>query len=100
MNFGQGGYLAISNDLSYANAIIGLLGRFFVNIAYNSGTQYSAELIPTQVRGQGLAAVHVIGYLATFCSPYILLLVGIHQSSTWFSDNLSFFFLFYRPKHG
>lgn len=76
-NFGQGAYLIFSNDSSYVNAIILLFGRFFANIAYNSGTQYAAELIPTQVRGQGLAAVHVIGYSAAFGSPYILMLVNI-----------------------
>ncbi|CAG2066666.1 unnamed protein product, partial [Timema podura] len=53
-------------------ASLAIIGRFGVNIAYNSGAQYAAELIPTEVRGQGVAAIHVAGYAATFFSPYIL----------------------------
>lgn len=56
-------------------AIIAAIGRMGVNVAYNSGAQYAAELIPTEVRGQGVAAVHVAGYAATFFSSYILYLV-------------------------
>ncbi|XP_077294654.1 solute carrier family 22 member 13-like [Arctopsyche grandis] len=55
-------------------ASIAALGRLGVNVAYNSGAQYAAELIPTEVRGQGVAAVHVAGYAATFFSSYILYL--------------------------
>ncbi|XP_067013677.2 organic cation transporter protein isoform X2 [Anabrus simplex] len=54
--------------------VLAVVGRLGVNIAYNSGVQYAAELIPTEVRGQGVAAMHVAGYGATFCSPYILYL--------------------------
>lgn len=46
-------------------------------MAYNSGAQYATELIPTCVRGQGVAAVHVAGYALTFFSSYILFLVRI-----------------------
>nr|CAD7429238.1 unnamed protein product [Timema monikensis] len=51
-----------------------VIGRFGVYIAYFSGSQYAAELIPTEVRGQGVAAVHVTGYAATFFSAHILYL--------------------------
>lgn len=43
-----------------------------MTVAYNSGAQYATELIPTCVRGQGVAAVHVAGYAFTFFSAYIL----------------------------
>jgi hypothetical protein len=56
-------------------AALGVVGRFGVSIAYNSGTQYAAELIPTEVRGQGIGLIHVAGYAATFFSPHILYLV-------------------------
>jgi hypothetical protein len=56
-------------------ASLSVIGRFGVNIAYNSGAQYAAELIPTEVRGQGVAFVHVAGYAAAFFSPYVLYLV-------------------------
>lgn len=43
-----------------------------INVAYNSGAQYAIELIPTQVRGQGVSAIHVSGYAASFFSTHIL----------------------------
>ncbi|XP_060649112.1 organic cation transporter protein isoform X2 [Drosophila nasuta] len=51
---------------------LSVIGRFGVTVAYNSGAQYATELIPTCVRGQGVAAVHVMGYAFTFFSSYIL----------------------------
>lgn len=51
---------------------LSVVGRFGVTVAYNSGAQYATELIPTCVRGQGVAAVHVAGYAFTFFSAYIL----------------------------
>lgn len=52
--------------------VLSVIGRFCVTVAYNSGAQYATELIPTCVRGQGVAAVHVMGYGFTFFSSYIL----------------------------
>lgn len=57
-------------------ASLAIIGRFGVTVAYNSGAQYATELIPTCVRAQGVAAVHVAGYALTFFSSYILYLVG------------------------
>lgn len=57
-------------------ASLAIIGRFGVTVAYNSGAQYATELIPTCVRGQGVAAVHVAGYALTFFSSYILYLVS------------------------
>lgn len=51
-----------------------------MTVAYNSGAQYATELIPTCVRGQGVAAVHVAGYALTFFSSYILYLVRSSMS--------------------
>lgn len=57
-------------------AVLSIIGRFGVTVAYNSGAQYAAELIPTCVRGQGVAAAHVAGYALTFFSSYILFTVS------------------------
>jgi OCT family organic cation transporter-like MFS transporter 4/5 len=57
-------------------AALSIVGRFGVTIAYNSGAQYTTELIPTCVRAQGVAAAHVAGYALTFFSSYILYTVG------------------------
>lgn len=54
---------------------LAVIGRFGVTVAYNSAAQYATELIPTCVRGQGIATVHVAGYAFTFFSSYILYLV-------------------------
>lgn len=53
-------------------ATLNVIGRFGITVAYNSGAQYATELIPTCVRGQGVAAAHVAGYALTFFSSYIL----------------------------
>lgn len=60
-------------------AVLSIIGRFGVTMAYNSGAQYAAELIPTCVRGQGVATAHVAGYALTFFSSYILYSVRL----TW-----------------
>lgn len=55
-------------------ACLTIAARFGVAISYESGSQYATELIPTCVRGQGVAAVHVAGFAASFMAPYILYL--------------------------
>lgn len=50
------------------------LARFGIVVAYNSSAQYATEIIPTSVRGQGVVAVHIVGYAFTFLSSYILYL--------------------------
>lgn len=71
-------------------AVLSIIGRFGVTVAYNSGAQYAAELIPTCVRGQGVAAAHVAGYALTFFSSYILYTVGWIYRGTRLKLNLTF----------
>ncbi|XP_017874246.1 PREDICTED: organic cation transporter 1-like [Drosophila arizonae] len=49
-----------------------LLTRFGVSIADGVSSQLCTELIPTCVRGRGVAVAHVVGFAASFLSPYIL----------------------------
>ncbi|EDV90610.1 steroid transmembrane transporter SLC22A24 [Drosophila grimshawi] len=49
-----------------------LVARFGVSIADGASSQLCTELIPTCVRGSGVAVVHVAGFAASFLSPYIL----------------------------
>ncbi|KAH8406672.1 hypothetical protein KR222_002333 [Zaprionus bogoriensis] len=63
---------SVSNRTTTLLVTLSVIGRFGVTVAYNSGAQYATELIPTCVRGQGVAAVHVMGYAFTFFSAYIL----------------------------
>lgn len=53
------------------SAILAIMGRFFINISFNIGLQYAAELLPTVVRGQGLTFIHVFGHIASAMTPYI-----------------------------
>lgn len=54
--------------------VLEITARFGITTAYNSGAQYAVELIPAVVRGQGVSAIHVTGYAASFFSPQILYL--------------------------
>ncbi|EDW80741.1 uncharacterized protein Dwil_GK11400 [Drosophila willistoni] len=49
-----------------------LAARFGVSIADGASSQFSTELIPTCVRGRGVAVAHVAGFAASFLSPYII----------------------------
>ncbi|KAJ6641366.1 Carcinine transporter, partial [Pseudolycoriella hygida] len=55
-------------------------GRFFVNFSYNIGMQYCAEILPTVVRAQGVAFIHIMGYVASILSPVVVYLSTIHES--------------------
>lgn len=66
----------VTNPMLLLSLIV--CSRFGVIVAYNSGAQYAVELIPTEVRGQGVSIIHLVGYLASFFSPQILYL-----SSFW-----------------
>lgn len=81
-------------------AILSVVGRFGVTIAYNSGAQYATELIPTCVRGQGVSAAHVAGYALTFFSPYILYSVSdsSHLPKSRISSNQLSFDIVFSPR--
>lgn len=61
------------SDHIYA-ATLAIMGRFFVNISYNIGLQYAAELLPTVVRAQGVALIHIMGYVASIAAPFVVYL--------------------------
>lgn len=50
------------------------MGRFCVNFSYNIGIQYAAELLPTVVRAQGVAFIHIMGYVASIVAPFVVYL--------------------------
>lgn len=68
-------YFDYSADNFIAIATLALIGRFCVNIAFNIGLQYAAEIMPTVIRAQGVSAVHIAGYVAALVAPQIVLLV-------------------------
>ncbi|XP_068621935.1 carcinine transporter-like [Battus philenor] len=69
--------LATTVPLGIPSASLAIVGRFSVNISYNIGMQYAAELLPTVVRAQGLALIHMTGYVATILVPYIVYMATI-----------------------
>ncbi|XP_023167165.1 organic cation transporter protein isoform X2 [Drosophila hydei] len=58
-------------------ATLAIMGRFFVNISYNIGLQYAAEILPTVVRAQGVAFIHIMGYVASIIAPFVVYLANI-----------------------
>ncbi|XP_046621484.1 organic cation transporter protein-like isoform X1 [Neodiprion virginianus] len=70
----------LSTDLMVHMSIgLSVTARLCVVIAFNSGSQYAAELIPTVIRGRGVALIHVVGYAASFLSPLLLYLSRFWQ---------------------
>lgn len=51
-----------------------------MNISYNIGLQYAAELLPTVVRAQGVAFIHIMGYVASIVAPFVVYLANISPS--------------------
>ncbi|XP_044736248.1 organic cation transporter protein-like [Chrysoperla carnea] len=69
--------LATMVPVGVPSATLAIMGRFSVNISYNIGLQYIAELLPTVVRAQGVALVHIMGYVSSIIAPFIVLLADI-----------------------
>lgn len=69
--------LATTVPIGPYSAALAIAGRFFVNISYNIGLQYAAELLPTVVRAQGVAFIHIMGYVASIIAPFVVYLAYI-----------------------
>ncbi|KAL5272987.1 hypothetical protein ACFFRR_000016 [Megaselia abdita] len=64
-------FATLAQDSAVIFASLALVGRFFVNISYNIGLQYAAEILPTVVRAQGVTFIHIMGYVASMLAPFI-----------------------------
>lgn len=53
-------------------AIAAIFARFFVTVAYNVDQQWTVEVLPTVVRGQGWAVINVLGHSAILLSPFVV----------------------------
>lgn len=62
---------ASSTPIGVAYTSLAICGRLFINVASNVAMQYAAELLPTVVRGEGVAFIHVMGYACSIFSPFI-----------------------------
>lgn len=72
--------LATTFPIGPYSATLAMMGRFSVNISYNIGLQYAAELLPTVVRAQGVAFIHIMGYVASIVAPFVVYLSHISPS--------------------
>ncbi|KAF5281004.1 hypothetical protein FQA39_LY05209 [Lamprigera yunnana] len=72
--------LATAVPYGLPSASMAIIGRFAINITYNIGLQYAAELLPTVVRAQGVALIHIMGYVATILAPFVVYLANISPS--------------------
>ena len=59
-------------ELKTAQIILFLVGRFFSTYAINVGFQFTVEVMPTCLRGQGNALVNVMSMVSQMASPYIV----------------------------
>ncbi|XP_046391762.1 solute carrier family 22 member 13-like [Ischnura elegans] len=60
-------------------AALAIMGRFSINISYNIGLQYAAEILPTVVRAQGVAFIHIMGYVANLIAPFVVYLETVDK---------------------
>ena len=52
--------------------VLFLVGRLFSTYAMNVGFQFTVEVMPTCLRGQGNALVNVMSMVSQMASPYIV----------------------------
>ncbi|KAK3925105.1 Organic cation transporter protein [Frankliniella fusca] len=71
---------AVAAPPGIVSASLAIMGRFSVNISYNIGLQYAAELLPTVVRAQGVALIHIMGYVASILAPFVVYLSVVHPA--------------------
>lgn len=72
--------LATTVPTGLPSATLAIVGRFAVNISYNIGLQYAAEVLPTVVRAQGVTLFHIMGYVASILAPFVAYLSHISPS--------------------
>ena len=89
--------LSLRNILAFRilQVFVFLLGRFFATYAMNVGFQYTVEVMPTCLRGQGIALVNVMSMVSQMGSPYIVYSVRVttrperNKSLTYFLSSPS-----------
>lgn len=54
-----------------SSVVCAVIARFVINMALNTSLQWSAELLPTPVRGSGVSYIIICGNIGIILSPYI-----------------------------
>jgi len=73
-------FCAAAMPLNIYFVLFAIISRFFINISYNVALQFAAELLPTVVRCEGVALIHIMGNAATFLSPFVAFSSRIHHN--------------------
>ncbi|UYV77392.1 hypothetical protein LAZ67_15000833 [Cordylochernes scorpioides] len=66
--------LGVPQGLAWAETLLTLLGRLAWAASYDVTLQYSAELLPTVVRGRGVAVQLMVGDLGNCVAPFVVYL--------------------------
>ncbi|XP_072933044.1 carcinine transporter-like [Epargyreus clarus] len=61
----------------YVSLCSAISARLFINMACYTTIQWTAEILPTSVRGSGFSIVHIFGFIGYVLSPYIVYLENI-----------------------
>lgn len=69
---GIGSFAASVLTVSWQQLAAAATSRFCVTITCNVALQWAAEMMPTVIRGQGIAFIHIMGIVAILSSPYIV----------------------------
>jgi hypothetical protein len=78
-------YGFVPEDWHLVSLTVALVGRMTVTAAYFICLQYSSEIFPTVIRGQGIALCEIVGGVAIFLSPSVVYLVSPHSTTLDFS---------------
>merc|ERR1719491_457385 len=70
-------------DFPVAQAVLAMVGRFFATYAMNTGFQFSVEVLPTTLRGQGMALVHLMSMVSQIASPQIVYSSALSEKAPW-----------------
>ncbi|XP_075145744.1 solute carrier family 22 member 3 [Haematobia irritans] len=76
------GFLIAFMDAKSNALLLGImvgLGRYGAVVAWDAEVQYCTEIIPTSVRGRGVANIHVLGYACSFLNSYVLFLATFYR---------------------
>ena len=64
------------------------MGRFFATYAMNVGFQYTVEVMPTCLRGQGIALVNMMSMVSQMAAPYIVYSVSVEDHDSIRFDSI------------
>ena len=71
----------VSIRLKTVRVIIGVIGEFFVNIAFFSSFTWAAEIFPTHLRAGGVGILEVFECLGSSSSPWVA--KGLQKYGDW-----------------